>query len=167
MNKGGAMQGKTMIPNSRIILSILPFYFLLFTFIPGCAMVKEQAKKVMGVSTAELEKARKNAIIKDMPHDYFTVYTKTLDILKELNVYIYEQNIKKHMIAMYISQEDTTPVGLFFKEVDVNNTRIEFSSPSTYAKEYVAGKISSAFQELNKPVEKGEQADAQEKIADK
>lgn len=133
----------------------------------GCATLKEGAKRVMGISTKELEKGRKNALVKEMPYDYFTTYTKTLDILKQLNFYIYEQNIKRHMIAIYISEADTTPVGLFFKELDANRTQMEFSSPSTYAKEYVLGKISSAFEKLIKPVKQGDKTDAQKEVADK
>lgn len=139
-------------------LKVAAAFIVLISFlsVSGCATVKEGAKQVIGISTKELENSRKDAIVRDMRYDYFSAYTKTLDILKGLNFYIYEQNIKKHMIAIYISQADTTPVGMFFKELDADKTRIEFASPSTYAKEYVAAKVSSAFEEMNKPPKKGE-----------
>ena len=99
----------------------------------------------MGVSTRALEKARKDAIIKTFNYDYSTCYTKTTDILKNMQAHIYTQSIKKHMIAIYISEEDTTPVGLFFKEIDTANTQVEVSSPSTYAKEFISGKVFSVL----------------------
>ena len=107
----------------------------------GCGTIKEAAKGFMGISTRSLEKARKDAIIKTFNYDYFTCYTKTLDILKSMQAYIYMQSIKKHMIAIYVSEKDTTPVGLFFKEIDTANTQVEVSSLSTYAKEFISGKV--------------------------
>lgn len=111
----------------------------------GCATIIEGAKGFMGISTKALEKARKDAVIMTFNYDYFTCYTKTLDILKLMGAYIYVQNIKKHMIAIYVSEADTTPVGLFFKEIDAANTQVEVSSPSTYAKEFISGKLSSVL----------------------
>ncbi len=107
----------------------------------GCGTIKEVAKGFMGVSTRSLEKARKDAIIKTFNYDYFTCYNKTLDILRRMQAYIYIQSIKKHMLAIYISEEDTTPVGLFFKEIDATNTQVEVSSLSTYAKEFISEKV--------------------------
>ncbi len=111
----------------------------------GCATIIEGAKGFMGISTRSLEKARKDAIIKTFNYDYFTCYTKTLDILKSMSAYIYRQSIKKHMIATYVSKEDTTPVGLFFKEIDATNTQVEVSSLSTYAKEFISEKVFSVL----------------------
>ncbi|MFH1655201.1 MAG: hypothetical protein ABH954_01155 [Candidatus Omnitrophota bacterium] len=111
----------------------------------GCGTIKEVAKGFMGVSTHSLEKARKDAIIRTFNYDYFTCYTQTLDILKRIQAYIYIQSIEKHMIAIYISEEDTTPIGLFFKEIDATNTQVEVSSLSTYAKEFISGKVFSVL----------------------
>ena len=111
----------------------------------GCATIKEAAKGFMGISTRSLEKARKDAIIKTFNYDYFTCYTKALDTLKRMGAYIYTQGIKKHMITIYVSGWDTTPVGLFFKEIDANNTQIEVSSLSTYAKGFISGSVFSVL----------------------
>jgi hypothetical protein len=111
----------------------------------GCTTIKEAAKGFMGISTRSLEKARKDAIVKTFNYDYFTCYTQTLDILKRMQAYIYTQSIKEHMITIYVSEEDTTPVGLFFKEIDAANTQVEVSSLSTYAKEFISGKVFSAL----------------------
>ena len=111
----------------------------------GCATLWEGTKGLAGVSTRALEDNRKSAITKTFNYDYFTCYTKSLDILKHMNAYIYMQSIKKHMIAIYVSEQDTTPVGLFFKEIDATNTQVEVSSPSTYAKEFISGKVFSVL----------------------
>jgi len=111
----------------------------------GCASIKEALKGVAGVSTKELEAGRKSAIIKTFDYDYFTAFTKTLDALKEMSAYIYTQNIKKHMIAIYVSEQDTTPVGIFFKELSATSTQVEVSSPSTYSKEAISQKLFQAL----------------------
>jgi hypothetical protein len=133
----------------RKIFLLTTYYLLLTTFF-GCAALSETAKGVAGVSTKVLEEGRKNAITKTFNYDYLTCYTKILDILKQINAYIYAADINKHMIAIYVSEEDTTPVGLFFKEIDFKHTQIEVSSPSTFAKEQISAKV---FSELAKNVE--------------
>lgn len=113
----------------------------------GCATMKESAKCVAGVSVKVLEDNRKTAIVKSVNLDYFTAYTKTCDFLTQSGSYIYAQGIDKHMVAIYVSQADTTPVGIFFKEVGSNTTQIEVSSPGSYAKELIAEKLFSALKD--------------------
>ena len=138
------LKSKIQNPKSCVFVSLcLCVYFVISTI--GCAAITEGAKGFSGVSTKALEEARKDAILKPFRYDYFTCYTKTLDILEKIGAYIYAQNIKKHRIAIYVSEADTTAVGLFFKEVDANNTQVEVSSPSTYAKELIAQKVFSAL----------------------
>jgi len=126
----------------RFVICILSFVILL----GGCATVQEAAKGIAGISTKALEASRKDAAVKAFDYDYFTCYTKTLDILKNINTYIYAQDIKKHMIALYVSKENTTEVGIFFKEVDAGHTQIEVASPSTYAKERIAAGLFTALE---------------------
>jgi len=133
---------------------LLTTYYLLLTNLTGCAAITEGAKGLAGISTKSLEKARKDAIIKTFSYDYFSCYTKTLDSLKIIQAYIYTQDIKKHMIAIYVSEQDTTPVGLFFKELDVSNTQLEVSSPSTYAKELIANRVFPILEEQIKSQQK-------------
>ncbi|MDP3732205.1 MAG: hypothetical protein Q8R31_04155 [Candidatus Omnitrophota bacterium] len=133
----------------------------------GCAIPWEGAKGFAGVSTRALEDNRKTAVTKAFNYDYLTCYAKSVDILKRMQVYIYTQSIKKHMIAIYVSKQDITPVGLFFKEIDANNTQVEVSSLSTYAKEFISGKV---FPVLDKQVTLEEleaKIHAQEKTGDK
>lgn len=133
----------SLIANRKRRVWLLFIIYCLLVNLLGCATLRETAKGIAGVSTKVLEDNRKYAITKIFNYDYFTCYTKTWDILKQIGAHIYAQNIKKHMIAIYVSKEDTTPVGIFFKEIDVSHTQVEVSSPSTYAKELIAGKISN------------------------
>ena len=121
----------------------------------GCASIKEMSKGVAGVSTKKLEESRKGAILKTFDYDYFTCFTNTSDALKKLGCYIYAQDIKKHRIAIYVSEQDTTPVGIFFKEMSAASTQVEVSSPSTFAKELISGKLFQALKEKSQG-EKGE-----------
>ena len=124
----------------------------------GCATLWEGAKGFAGISTKSIEESRKSAILKKVKYDYNTCYSKTKEILiTHIGAYIYAEDLNRHMIAIYVSKEDTTPVGLFFKEIDAANTQIEVSSLSTYAKEFIAGKVFSVLEE-----EKGQgQTDAE------
>ncbi|MFH0827445.1 MAG: hypothetical protein V1923_06170 [Candidatus Omnitrophota bacterium] len=125
---------------------------LVFGILSGCASMKEAARGVAGVSTKVLEEGRKNAIMETVHLDYATCFAKTLEALKKQGAYVYYQDMKKHMMAFYVSDEDTTPVGVFFKEIDAQNTQWEVSSPSNHAKELFAKHLSSAF---NPKEEKG------------
>lgn len=107
----------------------------------GCATIKEMISGMIGISTKVLEDNRKSAIVEVFAYDYPRCYKRCIEILKENGAYIYKQSIKKYMIALYVSEEDTTPVGLFFKEIDKNHTQIEISSPSSYAKELISQRL--------------------------
>ncbi|MFH1354720.1 MAG: hypothetical protein ABIH19_01020 [Candidatus Omnitrophota bacterium] len=112
----------------------------------GCAHVKEGFRGFLGTSIKVLEEGRKDAVKSTFPYDYFTCYTKTLDILKKYETYVYLEEIKKYMIAIYVSRQDTTPVGLFFTEMDKDNTQIEISSPSKFARELISQRIYSELE---------------------
>lgn len=123
----------------------LVWVFLVLISLYGCAHITEAGKGFLGISTKILEDNRNSALKKDFNYDYFTAYTQASDILKRMETHAYAGSIKKHMIAVYLSDWDTTPVGVFFSEIGANNTRIEVSSPSTYAKEYIADKLFSVL----------------------
>ena len=141
----GRIARKNVLSAKRYPLNVKAALFFIIGFcimnLIGCETVKEGAKGFLGISTRILEDNRKSAIVKTFDFDYFACYTKALDILKAMDTYIYSQNIKRHMIAIYISELDTTPVGIFFKEEAANKTQIEVSSPSTYAKEFISSKV--------------------------
>ena len=119
----------------------------------GCSTIKEIGKGFAGVSTQVLEDKRKDALKKSFTLGYNDCYTKVKGILARgvAAPYIYSEDSKKKMIAIYLSQEDTTPVGIFFTEEIGGNTLIEISSPSTYAKEEIANRIFTGIDALLKP----------------
>jgi hypothetical protein len=135
---------------------------LLSAVLIGCATVKEMGKGFIGVSTKVLEDGRKDAMKKSFVLDYDRCYLKVKDILnqksskkdkegQEQGPYIYAQDPKEKLIAIYLTSQDTTPVGIFFTEEAGGNTLIEISSPSIYAKEEISNRIFTGIDELIKP----------------
>ena len=126
---------------------------LLSTVLFGCATVKEMGKGFLGVSTQVLEQKRKDALKKSFALGVNDCYVKVKYILnlKNKESYIYAEDHKNKMLAIYFSPTDTTPVGIFFTENTQTNTLIEISSPSTYAKEEIANRIFTGIDALIKP----------------
>ena len=124
------------------VITLLSYSVIAFV---GCVGLKETTKGFLGISTKILEEKRKDAAVLSVEKDYFTCYHKVLDILKERKSHIYTK--RSDLIAFYVSEDDTTAVGIFFKEIDKQKTQIEISSPSTSAKEIIAKEIFSSFQE--------------------
>jgi len=79
------------------------------------------------------------------------IHKKIIDVLKKEGAYVYRDDLSRNLIALYLSETDTTPVGVFLTEVDKGNTRIEVSSPSTYGKEVIADIIFSSLSGTRKP----------------
>lgn len=153
-----------MKSNLRFILAVSGC--LLSTVLLGCAAIKELGKGFAGVSTQVLEDKRKDALKKSFALGYNDCYTKVKGILnqKGKESYIYAEDPKKKMIAIYLSPADTTPIGIFFTEEAGTNTLIEISSPSIYAKEEMADRIFTGIDALRKPkVIEEKKTDAKEK----
>ncbi|MDD5477492.1 MAG: hypothetical protein PHG87_04725 [Candidatus Omnitrophica bacterium] len=155
-----------MKSNARFILAISGC--LLSTVLLGCATIKEMGKGFAGVSTQVLEDKRKDALKKSFALDYNGCYAKVKDILsqKDRASYIYAEDPKKKMIAIYVSAQDTTPVGIFFTEETGTGTLIEISSPSTYANEEIASRIFTGIDTLLNPKPKPNTQNQMEKKAD-
>ncbi|MFH0855834.1 MAG: hypothetical protein V1869_04950 [Candidatus Omnitrophota bacterium] len=139
------------------------YCILLYVFLPlavllsGCVSPKEAYRGFLGVSTKVLEDGRKDAIKKEFNLDLITCHNKVRSILKDTGSYIYADDLRKDMIAVYVSEEDTTPVGLFFTQLNKRETLIEVSSPSTYGKEKISGTVFDALiTGVIKPAEKGQ-----------
>ena len=130
----------------------------------GCVRIKEAGRGAAGISTKVLEEHRKGAVIKIFDFDYNTCYAKIKDFLVRRGSYIYTEDAKKRLIAVYVSKEDTTPVGLFFREISPASTQVEVSSASTYAKELIANKISRVFEQGEGLEEEKGQDDVKGKI---
>ena len=144
----------------------LYFVLLLVFALTGCATVKEGIKCVVGVSTKCLETTRKDAIKKTFNLDYATCESRTRDILKKTNAYIYAEDKAQDLIAVYVSTTDTTPVGIFFDKIDANNTEIEISGPSSDANEIMSKRVFNAIEGKVAEEEKGK-SDAKESLGNK
>ena len=118
---------------------------LCFIYLYGCSSLREDMRGIAGVSTKVLEDNRENGMKITFKHDYNSCYRKIMDVLALNRCYVYANDPRKDLIAIYVSQEDTTPVGIFLKSIDANTTLIEISSPSTYAKETITKIVFSAF----------------------
>jgi len=127
-----------------------------------------KGKGFAGVSTRVLEDKRKDASKKSFALGYNDCYVKVKDILniKDKESYIYAEDPKKKMIAIYLSSADTTPVGIFFTEGTGANTLIEISSPSIYAKEEIASRIFTGIDTLLNPKPKPNTQNQMEKKTD-
>lgn len=107
-----------------------------------CARPTEIFKAFFAVSTAELEDLRKNALVKVFDEDYPSCYERIKGIIKKMpDTSIYAE--KKGMIAVYCLSLNSTPVGIFFTEVEPSRTKVELSSASTPAKNWVASNVFS------------------------
>jgi len=135
-------------------MSKIFFVLILSVVTCGCASIKEAGRCVLGVSTKVVEDTRPGAIKKTFNQDYASSYDKIKECLKKTHSYIYSEDKAKHLIAVYLSETDTTPVGVFITEIDKQNTQVEISSPSTYAKEKVALRIFNTLAGLPLPEEK-------------
>jgi len=140
-----------MMRRNKFLAGVIS-YLALMVILAGCATVKEIGKGFLGVSTKVLEDGRPTAVKKTFNSDFETCYNKTKTLLKEKKAYIYCEDSAKKMIAFYISEDDTTPVGLFFTEESSSKTQVEVSSPSTFAKDAFAKTI---FEGISKSTEKG------------
>ncbi|MBI4982336.1 MAG: hypothetical protein HZC15_04260 [Candidatus Omnitrophica bacterium] len=132
-----------MFRKRLIVFGLLGFWVI---GLCGCASMKETARGIAGISTKVLEESRPNALVKVFDYDYNTCYNKIKDVLKENGCYIYAEEPKKQLIAIYVSETDTTPVGIFLKEASSKTTQVEISSQSTYSKELIAKYVFSGLE---------------------
>lgn len=127
----------------------------------GCVTGKFDWKWLIGTSTKDVEDARKDAITKVFDLDYDTAYTKVRDAIKNIkiketstyaikgatrDISIYAGSKAQKMIALYYININTTPVGIFFKDIDNAHTEIAVSSQSPSAKAFISGQIFSALE---------------------
>ncbi len=154
-----------------LVIGLLGYWVIGLT---GCASLKEGAvetakgaaeaiKGAIGISTKEVEEARPSAIKKTVNLGYNECYRKSLKVLAIIGAYVYAKDSKKKMIAFYLSEEDTTVAGVFLKEIDASTTEVEVVSPSTFAKELIAGKFFWRLDKSDAELEKIAAAEKKEK----
>jgi len=128
---------------SRYFAYYIIILTLALSLLSGCARTEEVAKGILGISTKSLEDLRPQAIKETINADLNTCYSNSLEILNKSKMYIYRQDREKGVIAVYLSETDTTPVGIFFTKIDDRQTLIEITSRSLYAKESAATELLS------------------------
>ncbi|MFA6384805.1 MAG: hypothetical protein WCY10_05485 [Candidatus Omnitrophota bacterium] len=111
----------------------------------GCCGFKEGSRGFLGVSTKVLEDGRQNAISRTYPVNYAKCLETVNTALADSKAYVYARKDADKMIAFYLTESDTTPVGVFFTEKDGSATEVAVSSPSRYAKEFITDKIAAGF----------------------
>lgn len=105
----------------------------------GCAGVKETVRGIAGNSTKVLYDTRAQAAAKEFPCGREECAAKVAEILMDMKAYVYAR--EGDLTAVFVSEEDTTPVGVFLVSADEGKTRIEVSSPSSFARDTVAQKL--------------------------
>jgi hypothetical protein len=111
----------------------------------GCVSPKEAWRGFAGISTKVLEEGRDKALAKEFAYDQPVCYDKVIGILDDLKAYVYAKDKDRSFIAVYVTQTDTTPVGLFFTAGPAGRTKIEVTSPSTFARESFSAKLFGAL----------------------
>ncbi len=125
--------------------SAVALLFLVLFALHGCCGLSEGVRGFAGLSTKVLEDTRKDAITKDFNIGFDISRSRIKSALKDNKSYIYREDPSCNLIAVYVSESDTTPVGVFLTSLDKDNTRVEISSPSTYGKEAIAKVIFDAL----------------------
>ncbi|MDD3088053.1 MAG: hypothetical protein PHP89_05775 [Candidatus Omnitrophica bacterium] len=120
-------------------------FFLILFLLSGCCGPQEAVRGFLGKSTKVLEDKRKDAIARDFNLDFDAARGRIKAALKKEGSHIYREDLSLNLIAVYISETDTTPVGIFLTALDIDNTRVEISSPSIYGKEVIAKNIFQAL----------------------
>lgn len=128
-------------------LSVVIAAFFLGTVIFGCASVKEGTRGLLGVSTKNLLEKRPEALSRTFMLDYKSCSLAVEQAIKDMKAYVYARDKKNNLIAVYVSEEDTTAVGIFLTTIDIDTIKVEVSSASTSAKELISQKL---FQTLEK-----------------
>jgi len=124
----------------------IPILFIVVS-LTGCASLKEGVKGFLGISTKKLYELRGQGIKRTFDFSYADAFSETKAILKRNGSYIYCEDKKSGLLALYVSEEDTTVVGVFLSEVGPRQTHLEVVSLSTSAKELIAQRIFSGLQE--------------------
>ncbi|MCX5711491.1 MAG: hypothetical protein NTY47_00230 [Candidatus Omnitrophica bacterium] len=130
-------------------IKCLFFLCAFVVLLSGCASLKETSKGILGISTKVLEEGRKDAVVKTFNLDYMSCKARVHKALKIIKAYIYEEDKPKNLIAIYVSETDTTPVGIFVTKVSPEMTKVEVSSPSSFSRDLIADKVFGYIEDKN------------------
>ena len=133
----------------RVQLKIL-MIFLLAASLSGCT-----ALTVFGVSRQALQKEGIK-YSKTFDKDISYCYENTLKTLASWGVTIYEKKARRYILALrfdtvFANCIDTTEIGIFFKELEPNKTKIEVSSFNHNLSNLVGEKLSEYLENPSLP----------------
>ncbi len=130
----------------------------------GCAGLKEAVHGIAGTSTKVLEEGRSQAIAATIPEGSSSCFTRSEALLKEMGAYIYRADSRSAMIAVYVSETDTTPVGVFFTPLGNDRTEVQVTSPSSTAKQSISQKLFAGLTQPAHEPKQGEPGGAQPQL---
>lgn len=107
----------------------------------GCAGVKESCRGVLGTSTRILEECKPQAVSRSFAFSADDCSAALEQALKDAGAYVYRRDAQKRLTAVYVSAEDTTPVGIFLEPGNPGSTKVLLCSPSSWARDFIAGKV--------------------------
>lgn len=128
--------------------------------VAGCAGIREGVKGLAGISTRQVEDTLGTASRESFDAEWRWLYAHSETVLREGGSYVYSKDPAKKLIAIYVSEIDTTPVGIFFEEQPSGGTLVAVSSPSVSARERVAQGLFSGLNDLLKAKKVDVQLDA-------
>lgn len=113
---------------------------VLAVMLSGCAGLKDVPATVWGSSTRVLEDKRGNAMSKTYEKGYWEVFRTAVKVLEKKRFVIFKKDeVRGLMIVMGVpGAVNTTEVGVFFVELNEQQTRVELTSLSTNAKRRLA-----------------------------
>jgi len=127
---------------SKVIISLI-IIFLIF----GHTDPVELTKQILGVSIKSLKEEQIGRKSKVFNYDYSSCYEKTLQVLKEMGVYIFRKSKRGHyIVAMNFDKVfekciDTTEVGVFFEEINREQTRVDIKCGNLDLVKFIAREV--------------------------
>lgn len=121
---------------SKLVAGVLALVLL-----GGCLSCREATRGFLGISTRELERLKPFGLSRQYGLGDAASRQAVEKALSGMGAYVYSRDGKKRLIAVYVSEQDTTPVGIFFEPAQDDGTRVTVSSPSTFAKELVSAAV--------------------------
>jgi len=113
--------------------------------VSGCVAggMREAWRGFKGDSTKILLDTRPDAVTREFSCAHNDCGKKIEDSLKDMNAYVYAR--EGELTAVYVSVNDTTPVGIFVSDTGAEKTKIEVSSPSSFARDALSQKLFSSL----------------------
>jgi hypothetical protein len=107
----------------------------------GCSTsaLKESWRGFAGTSTAALTQNRPSAACHKFNCSLEECEPKLAEVLAELKNYVYAR--EPGLTAVYVSENDTTPVGIFVSRTPSGTTKVEVSSPSSFSRDAEARRL--------------------------